>query len=130
MASRRKTRPRRTVVLVDDHDELREALGELLELEGYELTGQAATGAQGLLLVRKLQPSVAVIDYELPDTNGVELAQGLARVSPATSLVLFTATQGLTLERRERAAGIVAVVSKHGPPSELLHVLCEFAPAG
>ena len=66
------------VLLVEDHELVREALKALLQTDpGLEIVGEAATFAEGLEAVERLKPTVAVIDVGLPDGSGIELANQL-----------------------------------------------------
>lgn len=67
----------RSVLLVDDNQFLVDAVTRLLEWEGYACLS-AANGAQGVLLAELHRPDIAVLDYDLPDTDGVAIAQRLA----------------------------------------------------
>ncbi|MEO6708547.1 MAG: response regulator transcription factor [Planctomycetota bacterium] len=61
------------ILLVDDHQMVREGLRALLACEpGFEIVGEAADGRTALSLIRTLQPNVVVMDIEMPDMNGVE----------------------------------------------------------
>ena len=67
----------RRVLLVDDNQWLVDAMTRLLEWEGYSCLA-AATGTQGALLAELHRPDIAVLDYELPDTDGAAIAQRLS----------------------------------------------------
>ena len=61
------------ILLVDDHQMVREGLRALLASEpGFEIVGEAADGRTALSLIRTLQPNVVVMDIEMPDMNGIE----------------------------------------------------------
>ena len=67
----------RRVLLVDDNKWLVDAVTKLLEWEGYACLS-ADTGTQGVLLAELHRPDIAVLDYDLPDTDGTAIAQRLA----------------------------------------------------
>ena len=67
---------RRSVLVVEDDDELREVLGRGLREEGFGVEA-AATGARALDLVETTSPDALVIDIGLPDTDGRDLCQAL-----------------------------------------------------
>src|SRR5437763_1362708 len=66
------------VLLVEDHPMMVEGLRISLERAGLAVCGAALTAADGLELARRHQPQVAVLDFNLPDSTGAELAVSLA----------------------------------------------------
>jgi DNA-binding NarL/FixJ family response regulator len=69
----------RTVPIVDDHAPFRAVARALLQLEGFEVVGEAADALSALDAVGRLRPNVAVFDIQLPDLDGFEVARRLAR---------------------------------------------------
>ena len=67
-----------TVLVVDDHADFRSAARSLLEAEGFEVVGEAATGADALVASARLRPDVVLLDIRLPDTDGLSVAELLA----------------------------------------------------
>ncbi len=78
------------VLLVDDHDLFRTGLRNLLEEEGLEVVGEAATGIEAVAQVRNLTPEVVVMDLNMPGMGGVEATRHIAEVSPLTRVVVLT----------------------------------------
>jgi two-component system response regulator NreC len=78
------------VVLADDHAVVREGVKLLLEMEGFEVVGQATDGLEAVKLVRELNPEIAVLDRSMPLLNGVDAAREIRRASPGTQLILLT----------------------------------------
>ena len=81
----------RTVVIVDDDENVRDALRLLFELEDFEVVGEATNGLDAIPLVLQQRPQVVVIDYLMPLMNGATLAQVVRGVSPDTKIVAFSA---------------------------------------
>ncbi len=81
----------RTVVIVDDDEDIRDALRLLFELEDFEVVGEAANGLDAIPLVLQQRPQVIVIDYLMPLMNGATLAQVVRGISPDTKIVAFSA---------------------------------------
>lgn len=81
----------RTVIIVDDDEDVRDALRLLFELEDFEVVGEAANGLDAIPLVLQQRPQVVVIDYLMPLMNGATLAQVVRGVSPDTKIVAFSA---------------------------------------
>jgi DNA-binding NarL/FixJ family response regulator len=75
------------VLLVEDHPMMVEGLRISLERAGLDVCGAALTAADGLELARRHQPQVAVLDFNLPDLTGAELAAQLHEASPDTAVM-------------------------------------------
>ena len=88
-AEERQTEPLR-VLLVDDHDLFRTGLRNLLEEQGLEIVGEAATGAEAVAHVSELTPDVVVMDLNMPAMGGVEATRHIAELSPLTRVVMLT----------------------------------------
>jgi DNA-binding NarL/FixJ family response regulator len=84
-----------TVLIVDDHAGFRRAARSLLEAEGYDVTGESATGGEALEAVARLSPNVVLLDIGLPDVDGVEVSSRLTREDPSRAVVL-TSTRDAT----------------------------------
>lgn len=84
----------RSVLLVEDDDELRGVLGRGLREEGFAVDS-AATGALALDAVEKSAPDVLVIDIGLPDTDGRDLCQALRARGVQTPVLFLTARDAL-----------------------------------
>ncbi len=78
------------VLLADDHAVVRSGVKLLLEMEGFEVVGQAADGLEAVRLARELTPEIAVLDRSMPLLNGVDAAREILQVSPKTRLILLT----------------------------------------
>ena len=93
------------VILVDDHPIMRHGLAQLIRMEnGLDVCGEAGSAREGLDLVGKLKPDLAVIDLTLPDKNGLELVKDIRAMHPATvCLVLSMHDEALYGERSLRA---------------------------
>jgi DNA-binding NarL/FixJ family response regulator len=63
----------RTVLIVDDHTGFRRQARRVLEAEGYEVVGEARSGAAGIEAAAELEPDVVLLDVHLPDANGFDI---------------------------------------------------------
>jgi DNA-binding NarL/FixJ family response regulator len=80
-----------TMVIVDDHLMFAESLSRLLsEDEHITVLGAAANAAEGLALVAELDPDVVLVDFQLPDRTGVEVAAEVKARNPKTMVVMLT----------------------------------------
>jgi DNA-binding NarL/FixJ family response regulator len=78
----------RTVLIVDDHPSFRASARMLLEAEGYDVIGEAADGHSALEAVRTLHPDVVLLDVQLPDIDGIEVAERLTANGSGPAIVL------------------------------------------
>ena len=97
--------PVKRVVLVDDHPIMRHGLAQLIRMEsGLDVCGEAGSAREGLEVIGKLKPDLAVIDLTLPDKNGLELVKDIRAMHPATvCLVLSMHDEAIYGERSLRA---------------------------
>ncbi|MBW4555353.1 MAG: response regulator transcription factor [Trichormus sp. ATA11-4-KO1] len=66
------------IALIEDHDLTRVGIRTaLLQKEEIEVVGEAANAAEGLKMLKKLQPDIAIVDIGLPDKDGIELTREL-----------------------------------------------------
>jgi DNA-binding NarL/FixJ family response regulator len=77
-----------TVLIVDDHPSFRASARTLLEAEGYEIVGEAENGAAALQAVKELKPDLVLLDVQLPDMDGFQVADQLRRLANPPAVVL------------------------------------------
>ena len=95
----------RSIVLVEDNDDARDMLHQLLSLQGHRVW-DAAQGEAGVALVLEMQPEVAIVDIGLPDIDGYEVARRVkAQSVQRVSLIALTGYGQPEDQRRARAAG-------------------------
>lgn len=97
----------RSVLIVDDHEEFRRHARALLEAEGFDVVGEASDGESALIEAARLRPSLVLLDIQLPDFDGFEVAARLARGMDPPSVVL-TSTRAASAYRA-RLAGVQAL---------------------
>jgi DNA-binding NarL/FixJ family response regulator len=116
---------RRTVVIVDDHARFRRSARTLLELEGFEVVGEAADGASALAEVERTRPDLALVDVGLPDMSGFEVAE---RVGSETRVVLVSSRHHDDVGRRVRSCGAAGFVPKDELAGETLAAVLDENP--
>lgn len=82
---------RTTVVIADDHRLILLVLREELEAAGFDVCGEATSGADALDRVLASRPDLALLDVQMPEGRGDEVAGVLAREAPDVKVVLITA---------------------------------------
>lgn len=96
------------VLLIDDSPTFREVERELLERRGYVVVGEADCAAAGRLAVEDVAPDAVLLDVNLPDATGWELAAELVREDPELAVLLVSAREpDYELARQCPARGFV-----------------------
>ena len=79
---------RRRILVIDDNNAFRAAVGRLLATDGFVVLAEAATGARGVQLAREYEPDVVIVDVQLPDTDGFDVAEQLDQLDLALQVIL------------------------------------------
>ncbi|MDT5040882.1 MAG: hypothetical protein QOE51_1867 [Actinoplanes sp.] len=113
-----------TVLVVDGHQTFAELLGVALRGQpDLRYVGHARNGEQALRLAAELRPDVILLDPELPDADGIAIAEMLRHRQPDTRVVILTASSEATLVGRATAAGAAGFLSKNGALGDVLHAV-------
>jgi DNA-binding NarL/FixJ family response regulator len=112
------------ILIVEDHQGVRQSLREWLELSfpRYQLL-EATSGEEGVTMARATSPFLVIMDIGLPGMNGIEAAQSIKAAVPATRVVMLTMFDDEAHRADAVAAGVSAYVPKRKVQTELLPVL-------
>ena len=100
------------VMVVDDTDHVRRMLTTMLTVDGFDVVYQASSGADALENVGATDPQVVVVDYKMPEMDGLTAARELRSRRPQQVVVLYTAYVDEALERAASEAGIALCLDK------------------
>lgn len=100
------------VLVVDDTDHVRQMLVDMLELDGFKVVGQAASGEEGIALSAAADPDVIVMDYKMPNMDGLATAEGIRKDRPDQAIILYTAYLDSGIEQRAKEAGVALCIGK------------------
>jgi DNA-binding NarL/FixJ family response regulator len=81
------------VLIVDDHPSFRSTARALLQSEGYEVVGEAENGVAALRRATELRPDVVLLDVQLPDFDGFEVAARLTSMNGNAPAVVLTSSR-------------------------------------
>jgi DNA-binding NarL/FixJ family response regulator len=81
---------RPTLLVVDDHPMFRAEARAILEADGFQVVAEAGDAASALEAVARLTPDVVLLDVQLPDASGLDLARAMAR--PGGPVVVLVST--------------------------------------
>jgi DNA-binding NarL/FixJ family response regulator len=109
------------VLIADDDALMRAGLVELLAADPeIKVVGQAATGRQAVEQARRLAPEVVLMDVRMPDLDGIAATRELARVAPATKVLILTTFEQDDYIFGALRAGASGFLLKRARPEELL----------
>jgi DNA-binding NarL/FixJ family response regulator len=101
------------ILIVDDNPQVRTALRICLQMHrSWEVCSEAENGHDGMELANRLKPDIVLLDYAMPNMNGLEAARLISASMPQCGLILFTMFASDQLRTLAQAAGVRAVVSK------------------
>jgi DNA-binding NarL/FixJ family response regulator len=83
-----------SVLIVDDHPSFRSSARRMLEASGYSVVGEAADGKAAIAAVAELGPDLVLLDVQLPDIDGFEVAVRLQATGASAQIVLTSSRDG------------------------------------
>jgi len=113
----------RTVLICDDALFMRTMLAEIMEQAGFEVVGQASTGAEAVRLYNELRPDLVTMDIIMPDMGGIDAVKAIIGKYPEANIVMCSAMgqQALVIEAIQ--AGAKDFVVKPFQPSRVLEAV-------
>ncbi|HEY6730881.1 MAG TPA: response regulator transcription factor [Solirubrobacterales bacterium] len=112
-----------SLVLVEQHEALRDGLALLLERRGFSVLACATTAARGEEAIGELHPDVAVVGVDLPDERGTELIRRLHGKTNGTKFVIYTGLSGPDLLEAAFRSGARGLVAKPAGLADLVEAL-------
>jgi two-component system invasion response regulator UvrY len=119
------------VLVVDDHTLVREGLCRLLECEpDIKVVGQTGSGEEAVEQCMQLEPDVIILDYSLPDMDGLETTLNIMSLGTKTRVLILTMYANEEYAIRLIRAGATGFIVKGAPPEELLAAVRKVAGKG
>lgn len=118
---------RKKVLIVEDNELSMKLVNDLLELQGHEIF-QARLGSEALRIVRDSHPDLVLLNLQLPDVFGLDVARAL-KADEATRAIPVVAVTAYAMqgdEQKARAAGCDGYVAKPIRVQEFLHTVATF----
>ena len=116
------------IVVADDHAVVREGLRALLSaVDGYDLVGEAGTGAEAVRAAVTLHPDVVVMDIQMPGMTGIEATREIGRVAPAVAVLMLTMFEDDESVFAAMRAGALGYVLKGAAPSDMIRAIAAVA---
>ena len=114
-----------TVLIVDDHAAFRTSVRQLLESEGFEVVGEAANGGSAIEQTSLLAPDLILLDVQLPDIDGFEVATRVTDRAGAPAVILTSSRDGGDFGPLVMASGARGFVAKADLSGDSLRALLD-----
>ncbi len=101
------------ILIVDDDNDIRRTLGEILEAEGF-LTVQAADGLSAIVQCLNHNPDAVILDHQMPHMNGIETLDQIKLLNSGIPVIMLTGNTDLDVTQKALSRGAVEVIFK--PP--------------
>jgi DNA-binding NarL/FixJ family response regulator len=109
------------ILVADDHDLVRRGVRVLLESHaGWEVCGEARNGLEAVRQCEQLKPQVVILDFNMPELNGLEAAKRILRASPETETMILSVDHSNQLIRELILAGVRGFILKSDSDRDLL----------
>ena len=109
------------ILVADDHEVVRRGLRAILETrEGWEVTGEAATGREAVEQAKQLKPDVVVLDLVMPEMNGLEATRRILKAVPTAEVLILTMHEPEHLMHEVLTAGARGYLLKSDAGRELV----------
>jgi len=116
-------RPKTRVLLVDDHQLLRQALRRAVEEAGFAVVSEAADGEEAVRRAQQLRPDIVVMDVTMPVLDGVTATARIHEALPETAVLVLTMHGEEDLRAQALQAGAVAFMTKDSAMHDVVATL-------
>lgn len=109
-----KTEKPKCIVIVDDHPLFRKGLEQLINssVNSFRICGEAGDAAEGMTVIRRLKPDLAIVDLSLPGANGIELIKNIRAEFPKLPVLILSMHDESLYALRALRAGAQGYVMK------------------
>lgn len=112
------------LLIADDHETVREGLRRVLELKaGLTVCGEARNGREAIAKAKELEPDLVIMDFTMPELNGMEATRQIRKELPETQVLILTMHESEELAREVAAVGARGYVLKSQGSKAILEAI-------
>src|SRR5689334_8315918 len=108
------------ILVVEDYEPLRRLVCSLLQLDHFQVVGEASDGLEAVQNAERLQPDVVILDLSLPKLNGLEAARQLQKVAPAAKVIFLSDETSFEVAKEAFKIGAAGYIHKLQTYHELI----------
>ena len=116
------------VLLVDDHEIMRDGLREVLQRSGaFDVVGEAGDGETAVRVAQSTKPDVVIMDVMMPVKSGIDACRDITETLPSTRVLILTASSEEDAVMEALTAGAVGYLQKYSGKRDLLRTVKDVA---
>lgn len=116
-----------TVVLIDDHKLVRQAVKRALTDNGFDVIGEAGDGEEGIRLVDEMNPEIVMLDITMPVMDGLSALKIIKANKPETRVIMLTMHGEANVVNQAINSGATAFMTKDAPMAEVVEIVKKVA---
>ncbi len=118
-----KKRGQKTVIVVDDNNDILSLFVELLEMKDFKVIGTGSSGMDAIELFQKLKPDITILDVVMPNVDGLYALRQIREIDPNSIVIMITSDISENMAKRIEDLKATAVIYKPFEINDLVKIV-------